>query len=154
EFFATAREALVAGYRPCKRCRPLDADDRPRWVQDLLSEVERAAAARITDGDLRKRGLDPATARRYFQRHFGMTFQAYTRARRLAGAFTRIREGETVDNAVFESGFDSHSGFRDAFARVFGDSPGRARDKECVYLAWIRSPLGPLVAGATEEGVC
>ena len=29
EYYATAREALFAGYRPCKRCRPLETDGRP-----------------------------------------------------------------------------------------------------------------------------
>jgi AraC family transcriptional regulator of adaptative response/methylated-DNA-[protein]-cysteine methyltransferase len=28
------------------------------------------------------------------------------------------------------------------------------RDGECVFLSWLRSPLGTLVAGATAEGVC
>ena len=53
---------------------------------------------------MKKSGLDPATARRYFLAQFGMTFQAYTRARRLAGALTRIREGVELDSVVFDSG--------------------------------------------------
>src|SRR5207244_3765572 len=142
------------GFRPCKRCRPLDPDAQPPWAAALLAEVERDPSARISDGDLKTRGIDPATVRRYFLRHYGMTFQAFTRARRLAGAFTRIREGETVDDAVFESGFDSHSGFREAFVRTFGDTPGNCRGRDCVFLSWVRSPLGPLVAGATADGVC
>ena len=109
---------------------------------------------RISDWDLKKRGIDPATVRRYFLRHYGMTFQAFTRARRLAGTFTRIREGESVDKTIFESGFDSHSGFHDAFVRTFGETPGNCRDRDCVMLSWMRSPLGPLVAGATAKGVC
>jgi AraC family transcriptional regulator of adaptative response/methylated-DNA-[protein]-cysteine methyltransferase len=40
---------------------------------------------------LRRRGIDPATVRRYFRREFGMTFQALARARRLAGALAQIR---------------------------------------------------------------
>ena len=33
EFFGTAREAMSAGYRPCKRCRPLEArGDRPDGI--------------------------------------------------------------------------------------------------------------------------
>jgi AraC family transcriptional regulator of adaptative response/methylated-DNA-[protein]-cysteine methyltransferase len=154
EYYATAREALVAGYRPCKRCRPMDSDGQPGWVKELLADVERRSSARITDGDLRERGIDPATARRYFMRHYGMTFQAYTRARRLGQALNQIREGAVLDDVVFESGYESHSGFRDAFVRAFRRPPGRSRDYECVYLTWIKSPLGPLVAGATSEGVC
>jgi AraC family transcriptional regulator of adaptative response/methylated-DNA-[protein]-cysteine methyltransferase len=154
EYFASANAALLAGYRPCKRCRPLQSDNQPQWVSELLAEVEEDPVSHITDGDLRRRGIDPATARRYFLRQYGMTFQAFTRARRLAAAFTRIRQGAALDEAVFGSGYDSHSGFREAFTKLFGDTPGSSRNGDCVVLAWVRSPLGPLVAGATAHGVC
>lgn len=154
EYFPTARAALVAGYRPCKRCHPLESDEQPQWASELLSDVERDPSSRITDGDLRARGIDPATVRRYFLRQYGMTFQAFTRARRLSGALNHIRENGALDTAVFESGYESHSGFREAFARTFGNPPGRHRNGKCVFLSWLRSPLGHLVAGATAEGVC
>lgn len=154
EYFATAAEALFAGYRPCKRCRPMDVDDQPKWAADLLAQVENDPSARITEADLRARGIDPATVRRHFLRNYGMTFQAYTRARRLSSAFTSIRNGSPLDDAIFESGYESHSGFRDAFAKVFGCPPGNCRDRGSVFLAWFPSPLGPLVAGATDEGLC
>jgi AraC family transcriptional regulator of adaptative response/methylated-DNA-[protein]-cysteine methyltransferase len=154
EFFATAAAALFGGYRPCKRCRPLEANNQPDWVTSLLAEVERDPAARITEADLRSRGTDPATVRRHFLRHYGMTVQAYARARRLTHAFTTIRSGASLDDTVFESGYDSHSGFREAFGKTFGCPPGECHDKNCVLLAWLPSPLGPLVAGATIEGIC
>jgi AraC family transcriptional regulator of adaptative response/methylated-DNA-[protein]-cysteine methyltransferase len=154
EYFPTARAAVFAGYRPCKRCRPLEPDDRPAWVSPLLADIESDPAVRIKDADLKRRGVDPATVRRYFTGQYGMTFHAYARARRLAGALTRIREGEALDSVVFDCGYESHSGFRDAFTRTFGATPGGRLDGECVLLTWIRSPLGPLVAGATADGVC
>lgn len=154
EYLPTARAALAAGYRPCKRCRPLELDDQPPWVARLLAEVERDPSARITDADLRARGIDPGTVRRYFLRRYGMTFQAFTRARRLSLALGRIRENQPLDGAVFESGYDSHSGFRDAFIRTFGKAPGKCRDEECILVAWLRSPIGPLVAGSTSDGIC
>jgi AraC family transcriptional regulator of adaptative response/methylated-DNA-[protein]-cysteine methyltransferase len=182
EYFPSAQAALFAGYRPCKRCRPLESDDQPPWAVELLADVERDPSSRITDADLKVRGIDPATVRRYFLRQYGMTFQAFTRARRLSGALSQIRENGPLDGAVFESGYESHSGFRDAFLRTFGDTPGnyrQAKDEggrmkdegnadssfilhpssfpksgECVFLSWLRSPLGPLVAGATTEGIC
>src|SRR5690606_32098903 len=41
EFFTSAREALTAGYRPCLRCRPLEAAGAvPEWLRPLLAEVE------------------------------------------------------------------------------------------------------------------
>lgn len=154
EYFATASAAISAGYRPCKRCHPLAVDDQPAWVTELLADVERDPSVRMTEGDLRQRGIDPATVRRYFLRHYGMTFQAFARSRRMSGALTLIRQGGDLDDAVFESGYESHSGFREAFVRTFGDPPGSYRSGDCVSLSWLRSPLGPLVAGATSEGIC
>ena len=154
EYFPSAKAALVAGYRPCKRCRPLEQDGLADWAAGLIAEVEDDPSIHLTDADLRRRGLDPGNVRRAFVRRYGMTFQAFTRARRLARALNYIQGRGDLDEAVSESGYDSHSGFRDAFTRTFGDPPGRYRDRQAVLLAWMRSPLGPLVAGATTEGVC
>jgi len=155
EYFVTCREALFAGYRPCKRCRPMSFAGRPpAWVEQLLKEIENEPAARIQDGDLRARGVDPARARRYFRRNFGMTFQAYARARRLGSALEQIREGTPLDDVVLGNGYDSHSGFRDAFTRTFGHTPGNGAATDCIRLSWLQSPLGPLLAGATAEGIC
>src|SRR5205823_1327471 len=97
EYFASVQAALAAGYRPCKRCRPLETDDEPTWAAELLAQVERASSPRITDAELKSRGIDPATVRRYFLRRYGMTFQAFTRARRLSATFQQIRAHASVD---------------------------------------------------------
>ena len=155
EFFSTPGEASFSGYRPCKRCRPLDADGRPpAWVRRLLERVEADPSRRIAAADLRAAGIDPSRARRYFVGHYGMTFQAWCRARRLGDALRMIKEGAAVSDAASGSGFESESGFRAAFARAFGTTPGEADGGEAILLDWIPSPVGPLIAGATDEGVC
>jgi len=155
EFYATAGDALFAGYRPCKRCRPIDAGGgHPPWAESLLADIAGEPAARITDGDLRRRGLAPATVRRYFLRRFGVTFQGFCRAHRLGGALERLRTGEPLNGVAAGNGYDSFSGFRAAFGQFFGRPPGHSRSADFVRLAWVESPLGPLVAGATAEGVC
>ncbi len=155
EYFATCRKALFAGYRPCKRCRPMSFAGRPpAWVERLLEEIEGNPAERIGDGRLRSRGIDPARARRYFRRNYGMTFQAYARARRLGSALEQIRQGRPLDDVALGNGYDSHSGFRDAFRRTFGRTPGRSAAADCIRVSWLQSPLGPLLAGATGEGIC
>jgi AraC family transcriptional regulator of adaptative response/methylated-DNA-[protein]-cysteine methyltransferase len=155
EFFATPREASFSGYRPCKRCRPLDTDGSPpAWAGRLLARVDADPALRIRAADLRAAGIDPARARRHFLKHYGMTFQAYCRARRLANAFHLIKGGATVSDAANVVGFESESGFRSAFAQAFGILPGDAGDGDTVALDWIPSPVGPLIAGATADGVC
>jgi AraC family transcriptional regulator, regulatory protein of adaptative response / methylated-DNA-[protein]-cysteine methyltransferase len=153
EFFGTVRDALFAGYRPCKRCRPTE-NSAPDWVRELLCRIESEPQARIAEADLRELGLEPARVRRYFVSEYGMTFQAYCRARRLGKAFEQIRNGTSLDDAILDSGFDSHSGFRTAFANLFGKPPGQVHDADCVRVAWVDTPLGPMVAGATEQGIC
>jgi AraC family transcriptional regulator of adaptative response/methylated-DNA-[protein]-cysteine methyltransferase len=155
QYFATAREAIFAGYRPCKRCRPLDTNGRPpSWVQRLLTEVEQAPTARLTDADLRTLAIEPARARRYFLSHYGMTFHAYCRGRRMGKALEQIRQGAGLDDVAIGNGYESYSGFRDAFTRTFGQPPGRSRKADCVVAGWVESPLGPLIVAAKNEGVC
>src|SRR5262245_37180753 len=154
-FFATVGEALFAGFRPCKRCAPLDAPGKPpEWVAGLIARVDATPDIRIQAADLRRAGIEPGRARRWFKAHYGMTFSAFCRARRLSGALATIRKGGSVDDAVFESGYLSHSGFREAFARTFGTSPGKGEHVDSVSLAWIESPIGPLIAGADDRGIC
>src|SRR5688572_15131532 len=72
EFYRSARDALFAGYRACKRCRPLEATGTtPDWVQPLLREIEHEHGRRWRDRELRERGLEPARVRRWFKRHHG-----------------------------------------------------------------------------------
>lgn len=154
EFFAVPKEALFAGYRPCLRCRPLESDHTPAWVARVLDRIERQPHARVRERDLRVMGVEPARVRRYFATRYGLTFQAYCRARRLARAFERIRDGEPLDAAVFDTGYESHSGFREAIQKAFGQPPGQLSEVECIRLAWVNTPLGPMIAGATDRGVC
>jgi AraC family transcriptional regulator of adaptative response/methylated-DNA-[protein]-cysteine methyltransferase len=154
-YFATVKEAVFAGFRPCKRCRPLDTDGRPpEWVQQLLAAVEDDPAARLGAKQLRKLAIDPARARRYFLKNYGMTFQAYCRGRRMSQALGQIREGKPLDDVGLGHGYESTSGFREAFQRTFGEPPGRGRTAGCILADWIESPVGPLVVGCGEEGIC
>lgn len=152
QYFATPKEALFAGYRPCRRCKPLTAIGRPPvWAENLLAEVDRDPTRRFTDATIRASGVDPARARRFFRKNYGMTFQAFCRSRRLGKALEQIRRGAKLDDVLLGFGFESHSGFRGAFARTFGTTPGKASGTESITVAWIESPLGPLVAGVTND---
>jgi AraC family transcriptional regulator of adaptative response/methylated-DNA-[protein]-cysteine methyltransferase len=154
EFFSSHREALRAGYRPCKRCRPLDNGGAPpEWVERLRQRVDRAPTERVTDRDLRAMAIDPARARRYFKRNYGMTFHAYHRARRMGLALAEVRRGRDLTGVGYGHGFESPSAFRKAFARVFGRTPGASRDLACLRARWVDTPLGAMIAVASREGL-
>ncbi|MBI5478725.1 MAG: bifunctional transcriptional activator/DNA repair protein Ada [Deltaproteobacteria bacterium] len=153
-FFATSRDALLAGYRPCRVCRPVESPAAtPEPVRRLLAEVEADTSLRLKDQDLRERGLDPAALRRWFRRHHGMTFQGYQRALRLGAAFGRMKQGETATAAAFDHGWESLSGFADAFRKLLGAAPSRVVGS-LVTVTRLETPLGPMLAGASDAGVC
>src|SRR5205814_3694277 len=154
DFFATSSEALESGYRPCLRCNPMDSDKRPpKLIERLRTEVERAPGGRLTDKELTAMSIDPSTARRQFKRHYGMTFQAYHRARRMGLALSHVRQGGRVDQARNGSGFESESGFREAFTKVFGESPTIAKTRAPLLAERIDTPLGAMLAIADDEGL-
>jgi AraC family transcriptional regulator of adaptative response/methylated-DNA-[protein]-cysteine methyltransferase len=97
--------------------------------------------------------IDPSTARRQFKRHYGMTFQAYHRARRLGVALREVRRGGRVDQAKNGSGFESASGFREAFTKIFGEPPTTARTRPPMFAQRIETPLGGMIAVADDEGL-
>lgn len=155
EFFARTHHALAAGYRACKRCRPLEPRGQtPAWLRPLIDRIEREPARRLTDADLRRRGLEPERVRRWFKREHGMTFHAYLRARKMSAALGEIKRGDDPMHVALDHGYESLSGFRDAFGKVLGTAPGKARSKRQVFLDRILTPLGPMVAVATEKGLC
>ena len=154
-FHASVKDAMFAGFRPCKRCRPLEVPGaHPRWAAELIARIEREPDTRIRDRDLRAAGVQPERARRYFQQRYGMTFHAFARGFRLQRAFAELRRGADLDEVAMSHGFESHSGFREAFTRAVGRAPGQSRGSDSVTLSWLESPVGPLVAGATDRGVC
>jgi AraC family transcriptional regulator, regulatory protein of adaptative response / methylated-DNA-[protein]-cysteine methyltransferase len=59
-----------------------------------------------------------------------------------------------VTTSAFDHGFESLSGFNDAFRRLFGTSPGRAGSTSAVTMTRYVSPLGPMLVGATNDAVC
>jgi AraC family transcriptional regulator, regulatory protein of adaptative response / methylated-DNA-[protein]-cysteine methyltransferase len=154
EFASTIQEALHRGYRPCQVCEPMAAGSAaPNWLTPLLDEIKTQPDLKVRDHDLRVRGLDPVLVRRTFKRSFGMTFQAYQRAVRLGTAMKALHGGARTLDAGLDAGFESDSGFREAFAKVFGDAPGRARETALLVASWIETPLGPMLAIAGDEGL-
>jgi len=154
EFFHAPSDALHAGYRPCLRCNPLERNKQaPELVKRLCAIIDEDPARKITGTDLRQLGIDPSTARRQFQRHYGMTFQAYSRARRMGSALHGIRDGESVIGAQIDSGYESASGFWDAFTQLFGTPPSDAKDAKVLQAAWYESPLGAMIAIGNDEHI-
>ena len=111
-----------------------------------LEAVEKNPEKRWKDQDFREMSIDVTTARRQFKKRFGMTFVEYARARRMGIAMKQIRAGESVIEAQLSTGYESSSGFRDAFSRIMGAPPSKSGQSNILKASWFDSPLGPMVA--------
>lgn len=152
--FSSARDALAAGFRPCRVCRPLHAaEPDPGWVQPLLQDFEAEPARRWHDQDLAGRDLEPAAVRRWFVTHYGLTFHAWCRLRRLGRTLGRIQSGAGVSEAVADNGYESESDFREAFALFFGQPPNAVDRESCIWIDRVRTPLGSMIMGTGDQGL-
>jgi AraC family transcriptional regulator of adaptative response/methylated-DNA-[protein]-cysteine methyltransferase len=107
----------------------------------------------VTDKELTTMGVEPTTARRQFKAYHGMTFHAYQRARRMGLALRDVKSGKPVIEVQHERGYESTSGFREAFARVFGTPPRHAQGAACLLARRLETPLGTMLALADDSGL-
>lgn len=104
------------------------------------------------DKDFQQLSVDAATARRQFKQRFGMTFVEYARARRMGLDMKQIRVGEAVIEAQLSAGYESSSGFRDAFSRIMGAAPTLLQQCPLLKISWLDTRLGPMIAISDEGG--
>lgn len=158
-FFADPAAAEQEGFRACKRCDP--KGERARLAQEVVRDACAAIEAAETIPALavlaRRAGYSPFHFQRLFREHTGVTPRSYAegvRARRLA---TALAEGARVADAVAGAGYGSESRVYEKTGRLLGMTPGAARRGgagEEIRTAFADTPLGRLLVGATEKGVC
>lgn len=149
-FHSSVSDALKSGFRACKRCHPTGGDTE--LIKTLISLVESEPDIKITNAMLLKRDIDPSTARRQFLARFGMSFTDYARARRLALAAKTLANGGSVLDAQLEAGFESASGFRSAYAKVFGTAP-KNNSVSPLYIDWLETSMGRMITIADENAL-
>lgn len=155
EFYTTSKEAILHGYRPCKVCSPLEQQHTaPDFIKQLLTLLQENPDKKIRDQELREMGIEPVQVRRWFKKHHNLTFQAFQRMQRINQAFGMIRYGEKVTSAAFEHGYDSLSGFHYAFKKSTGFAPAASKSGQVITITRITTPLGPMLAGTTDKGIC
>src|ERR1700752_5286817 len=110
EFFADGPEAIRAGYRPCRRCRP----DEERAGDPWIDKVRRACVylanvdGHLTLARLAARvGGSPYHLQRSFKRIVGVTPREYADACRLQRLKRGLREGSRVTAAMVDAGYGS-----------------------------------------------
>jgi AraC family transcriptional regulator of adaptative response/methylated-DNA-[protein]-cysteine methyltransferase len=124
-------------------------------VRTLVEAVEADPAKRWKDSDFNALSVDVSTACRQFKKRFGMTFVEYARARRMGLAMKKIQSGNSVIDTQLNTGYESSSGFRDAFSKIMGATPTKFdKHHKILQASWIDTPLGAMLAISDDEALC
>ena len=159
-FFATADDAEGAGFRACRRCAPRDARTQPTDgpLEDAARYLEAHADERVTLERLSAEvGLSPSHLQRTFSRRFGMSPRRYQTAIRTEALRRELHEGERVSDAGYRAGFGSSRALYEHADRGLGMTPGvyrRGGAGLVIRYTVLPSPLGWVLVGVTERGVC
>ena len=159
-FYATAAEAEVAGFRPCKRCRPNETSQAARHV----AAVERACALirnRDTLPNLDELASAAGISRYHFHRVFkqitGATPREWGKSYRLGRFADRLDAGDNVAEAVYGAGFGASSRAYEAAQMGLGMTPAARRHGgrgETIRFTTVKTALGWALVAATERGIC
>lgn len=165
-FYSSPEAAEGAGFRPCRRCRPRGAAADPLSAQTKLVErLCREIEASLDEGDEaltlaalgHRAGANAHQVQRSFKRVMGITPRQYADAQRLARLKLRLREGQDVTGALYDAGYGSSRALYERAPSRMGMTPATYRKGGRgmrVGYTIADCPLGRLLVGATERGVC
>lgn len=157
-FFPTIESAMVAGFRPCKRCQPTEGIPRVTRLVEIARHIEEHADERLTLANLADMaGLSPSRLQKIFKEAFGVSPKAYQDAVRMQHFKQSLKEGNSVTDAIFSSGFGSISRVYGEATRNIGMTPKVYRaggTGEIINYVCRTTALGLMAMAATDKGVC
>lgn len=160
-FFDSPEAAERAHFRACLRCRPRDGDGRDgqaELVRRVCGYIDVNLDEPLTLASLsRQVDISPSYLQRTFKRVVGITPHQYVRSRRLSALKSHLRDGRGVTEALYEAGYSSSSRLYEQAAGGLGMTPATyrrgGRGMRIGYTI-VDCPLGRLLVGATDKGVC
>jgi AraC family transcriptional regulator of adaptative response/methylated-DNA-[protein]-cysteine methyltransferase len=160
-FYATVTDAARDGLRPCLRCRPLDPIEGTPAVAAIGAVcrfIRQHADEPLTLDALSARaGLSRFHFQRTFKAAIGITPTQYVEACRLSRLKRQLRRGGSVTDAMYGAGFGSSSRLYERVDTRLGMTPTQYRAGgrgTVISCGSARTPIGLLMLGATDRGVC
>lgn len=160
EYFPVPAAAERAGYRACRRCRPLERVRRAPQV----ALVERACRLLESAGDrptlaalARSLGVSPAHLQRTFTRVTGVSPRAYHEALRAGRLRQALRGGHGVTRALYQAGYGSPSRIYERRSAGIGMTPatyGKGGEGMTIHYTTTESDLGSVAVAGTARGLC
>jgi AraC family transcriptional regulator, regulatory protein of adaptative response / methylated-DNA-[protein]-cysteine methyltransferase len=158
-FFPDPETAEAAGFRACRRCEPRSGrriwerqvEQARQYLDDHWHHpVTLEQLGRIVD-------MSPYHLQRTFKRVLGLSPKAYASARRLERMKLRLKEGDTVSRATYESGYGSGSRAYEHARSGLGMTPGSYRKGGRgvrIRYSIVPTDSGYVLAAASDRGLC
>ena len=159
-FYESRAAAQRDGLRPCKRCKPDQSTVEPTLAK--LLEVCRGIEARPTAAHslsalARRAELSAFQLHRLFKAFLQVTPKEYVEQVRMRALKSKLRSAASVTDAIYDSGFESSSAVYGRLDAHLGMTPRKYRAGGAgvdISFAFGRTPLGKVLIGATDRGVC
>ncbi len=160
EFFADNAAAELAGFRPCKRCRPTQLSQAQQHVEKISQAcrlIEQAEVPLKLSELAAELNLSTFHFHRLFKSITGLTPKAYATATRSARVRTKLAGEGSVTDAIFDAGYNSNGRFYEQSNQLLGMTPTRYRQggrDVTLRFAVGESSLGAILMAKSELGIC
>jgi AraC family transcriptional regulator of adaptative response/methylated-DNA-[protein]-cysteine methyltransferase len=156
-FFRTGEEAEKQGFRACLRCKPNEIAGPVALVQAATRELAESREDTVRFAALAtKLGSTPATLRRAFLRVTGLRPRELAEALRLVRFKKMLREGKSITDALYETGYGSSSRIYERSNAQLGMTPAtyqKGGKGMNIGYSIAKSALGKVLVAATDRGV-
>jgi AraC family transcriptional regulator of adaptative response/methylated-DNA-[protein]-cysteine methyltransferase len=155
----TLEEAMVTGFRPCKRCNPnglsVEANNVAsvahacRQIEESEEEPSLADLAAAV-------GRSPGYFHRRFKAVTGLTPKDYAAANRASRVRKHLASGNSVTEAIYDAGFNSSGRFYEKSTGMLGMTPSQYRAggaNEEIRFAVGETSLGTILVASSKKGV-
>lgn len=156
-FFDTIESAEQAGFRSCRRCRPNEVSAQQHMIaciQHLLETIEPTPSLAELGEAV---GLSPFHLQRLFKRATGLSPKQYATAQRSQRLKVGLKAGRSVTESMYNAGYGSSRALYETVQGQLGMRPStykKGGPGERIVYAIADSPLGRMLIGATEKGIC
>ena len=159
EFFDTIAGARAAGYRACLRCKPDEPAQGVRiakLITEACRKLEREENVPSVAALAKSSGFSEGRFHKLFKQATGLSPKQYALAKRVEVFRDRLKSGETVTAALYDSGFNSSSRAYEAGRRL----GARPRDVKSggaaltLQAGVARCSLGFVGIAMSERGLC
>jgi AraC family transcriptional regulator of adaptative response/methylated-DNA-[protein]-cysteine methyltransferase len=156
-FFHTREEAEKQGYRACLRCKPNEVAGWLQLVERAAKYLAEASEEGIRLEQVAKQlGTTTAVLRRAFHQVTRLTPRELAEAFRIKRFKALLRQGKTITDALYETGFGSSSRVYERSNAHLGMTPATyQKGGKGMKIAYTiaASPLGKVLVAATERGI-